>query len=195
MKTTKYLLLLFTSLLTLVSVQQAHAQSFNLSNSDSNMEIEGTSNLHDWEIKANDFQGKLAVEMAEGKIIKINQLDFKVTAESLKSGKSGMDKNTYKALDTDHYKNIVFTLERVNKIDFSSTDKCKISCSGFLTITNTKQPVDLILDATIKGEKIVLSGNKSLKMSNFKIDPPTALFGTITTGDLINVKFKTVFTK
>jgi hypothetical protein len=32
-------------------------------------------------------------------------------------------------------------------------------------------------------------------LSNFNIDPPTAMFGTITTGDEVNIKFQAVFNK
>ena len=32
-------------------------------------------------------------------------------------------------------------------------------------------------------------------MTEFKVDPPTAMFGTITTGDEVNVKFQAVYTK
>ena len=41
--------------------------------------------------------------------------------------------------------------------------------------------------------KVVLKGEKTFKMTEFKIDPPKALLGTITTGDEITIKFNTIF--
>jgi hypothetical protein len=32
-------------------------------------------------------------------------------------------------------------------------------------------------------------------MSEFKVDPPTAMFGTITTGDQVTIKFTSTFNK
>ncbi|MCJ7758647.1 MAG: YceI family protein, partial [Gillisia sp.] len=73
--------------------------------------------------------------------------------------------------------------------------QCKITTSGYLTIAGTKKPINITFDSKISDGNIVLSGNKAIKMSNFNIDAPTALFGTITTGDEVNIKFQAVFTK
>ena len=66
---------------------------------------------------------------------------------------------------------------------------------GNLTIAGATKPLEIIFDAKVSSNKIVLSGSKSLKMTDFKIDPPKAMFGTITTGDEVIIKFETVFTK
>ena len=97
MRTLKNLKLVFGSaLLMIVTAQISIAQTYNLNNSASTLKVEGTSNVHDWEIDAKEQQGKLIAELADGQLVKISQLEFNVKAESLKSGKSGMDRNTYK---------------------------------------------------------------------------------------------------
>ena len=48
---------------------------------------------------------------------------------------------------------------------------------------------------TLAGNKVTLTGATKLKMTDYKIDPPKALMGTITTGDEITIKFNTVLTK
>lgn len=177
------------------SAQVTQAQTFNVNNKASKMMVEGSSNIHDWEVEAEDCRGNLTVEMEEGQLVKINNLDFTVIAESLKSGKSGMDKNTYKALKTDDYDKITYKLTKVNNIDCTSGSNCKVTTSGYLTIAGSKKAVDITFDADVSDSKIVLSGSKSIKMSEFNIEPPTAMFGAITTDDEVNVKFKTVFNK
>jgi len=179
----------------ILTTQISIAQTYRVNNSDSKMEVLGTSNIHDWEILAKDFQGTMNLELENGKLVNISELDFSVIAESLDSGKGGMDKNIYKALNTDKYKTIIYKLVKVNNIDCTSKSQCKITTSGYLTIAGTKKPADITFDSKISGGNIVLSGNKSIKMSNFNIDPPTAMFGTITTGDEVNIKFQAVFTK
>ena len=179
----------------ILTTQISVAQTFEVNNSASRMEVLGTSNIHDWEILAKDFQGTINLELENGQLVKISQLDFSVIAESLESGKGGMDNNTYKALNTDKYKTIIYKLVKVNDIDCTSKSPCKITTSGYLTIAGTKKPIDITFDSKISDGNIVLSGNKAIKMSNFNIDAPTALFGTITTGDEVNIKFEAVFTK
>ncbi|MCM4158314.1 YceI family protein [Antarcticibacterium flavum] len=196
MNTLKNLKLVLGSILMMVvTTQISIAQTYNLNNSASNLKIEGTSNVHDWEIEAKDQKGKLVAELDNGQLVKISQLEFTVVAESLKSGKSGMDKNTYKALKTDKNKNITYKLNKVNNIDCVSSGSCKVVTSGTLNIAGSSRPIDITFDAKVSGDKITLTGSQELKMTDYKVDPPTAMFGTITTGDKVNVKFQTTFSK
>ena len=194
MKTIKQLKLVFGSLLMMAfTVQISQAQTFELKSDVSTLKVEGTSNLHDWQIVAEKQKGKLLVEGADGKLTKIKELEFSVTAESLKSGKSAMDKNTYKALKTDKNKQITFKLTKVNSIDCATANSCKASVTGNLTIAGRTKPIDMLFEMKIYGTKILLIGSKTLKMTDFGVDPPTALFGTITTGDEITIKFESSF--
>ncbi len=196
MNTTKNFWLVLGSFLVMIfSANTTWAQSYILNSGASNLKVEGTSNIHDWELTAKELQGTMKAEMEDGQLVKIDQLDFAVVAESLKSGKGGMDKNTYKALNTDDHKKITYKLEKVNNIDCTSNSSCKVTTSGYLTIAGTKKLVDLTFDAKVNGNQITLSGNKKIKMTEFKVDPPTAMFGTITTGDEVNIKFQAAYSK
>ncbi|WP_310993779.1 YceI family protein [Aequorivita marina] len=195
MRTLKQVKLVFASLLILVlTTQIVVAQTYHLDNETSSLKIDGTSNLHDWQIVAENQQGTLVADFEDGKLSEIKQLDFTVTAESLKSGKSAMDKNTYKALDTKEYKQIVFKLNDVNSINCAA-NSCKVSATGDLTIAGTTKPINITFTMEIGASKISLTGTKNIKMTDFNVDPPKALFGTITTGDAIDVIFQSSFKK
>ena len=97
---------MFTALL-LISLG-VNAQSYQLNNRASTLFINGTSNIHDWTIEAENTSGLLITEFDDGSLEDIEQLELNVIAESLVSGKSGMDKNTYKALNTNKFKEINF---------------------------------------------------------------------------------------
>lgn len=196
MNTLQNLKLVFGSILVMfVTTQISLAQTYNLNNNASNLTIEGTSNIHDWEIEAKDQKGKIVVELDNGQLVKISQLEFSVVAESLKSGKSGMDKNTYKALNTDKHKLIIYKMTKVNNIDCVTAGNCKVTTSGTLNIAGSSKPIDITFDAKVNGDKITLTGSQEIIMTDYKIDPPTAMFGTITTGDKVNVKFQSTFSK
>ncbi|WP_423817975.1 YceI family protein [Salinimicrobium sp. TIG7-5_MAKvit] len=196
MNTKKNLWLVIGSFLVMVfSANTMVGQTFNVNSGASSLKVEGTSNIHDWELSAKELQGSVKVQMEDGQLVKLDQLQFAVVAESLKSGKGGMDKNTYKALDTDKHRRITYELSSVKNLDCTSKISCKVITNGVLTIAGTKKNVELIFDAKVTGDKITLSGDKKIKMTDFKVDPPTAMFGTITTGDEVNIKFQTVFTK
>tara|TARA_R110002020_G_scaffold154714_6_gene335172 strand:+ start:58502 stop:59092 length:591 start_codon:yes stop_codon:yes gene_type:complete len=170
------------------------AQTFTLQKSASQMEVFGTSNLHDWELTVENMQGTIEVKQ-EGNVIKsISKLDLSILAESLKSGKNGMDKNTFKALNTEDYKNITYKLKSVESINNKSDGECTLNTTGDLMLAGVTQPISIVFHAKIVQHKITLSGEKEINMTDYKIEPPKALFGTITTGEKVIIKFKTTFT-
>lgn len=194
--TTKQLKRLLGSVLIMLFVVQVSvAQTYNLSNATSTLRVDGTSNLHDWDIKAENQKGKISVELDNGKVTKIQDLSFTVLTESLKSGKSGMDKNTHKALQANKHKEITFKLTNVKNIDCGSSGNCKVTVTGNLSIAGKTKPMDINFDMKVSGNTITLTGNKKFNMSEFGVDPPTAMFGTITTGDAVDVVFKSSFNK
>lgn len=173
----------------------ATAQNYKLNTKASNIVVEGTSNIHDWEITVEQMNGEVQAVFENGKLSKIESLKMSIPGKSLKSGKGGMDKNTHKALEIDKNPNITYTLEMVDKIDYTSDTKCLITTQGKLNIAGSSNTVKIVFDAKISEGKIELVGNKELNMNDFGVDPPTAMFGTITTGEKVNVKFKTTFNK
>jgi len=172
-----------------------NAQSYKLNNEASDLKIDGTSNIHDWTINAENTSGVLTAEFDEGKLEEIEKLQFTVVSESLMSGKSGMDKNTYKALDTDKYKEITYNLKKVNAIEKISGDTYKVKSTGSLQIAGTKKNINLNFDLKSKNDQIILTGEHKLNMTDYGVEAPTAMFGTIKTGEEVVIKFETQFNK
>ena len=170
------------------------SQTFTLNNSSSKLTVEGTSSLHDWEEVAEKQKGSIVIDNS-GSEPSISALSVEVDAESLKSGKSAMDKNTYTALKTNSHKTISFKLTKVKSISKVSDGKFKVSTTGDLSIAGVTNSTDLDFTMELSGSTVKLNGAKSFKMSNFKIDPPTAVFGTIKTGDEITIKFTSVLSQ
>ncbi|MBT8324059.1 MAG: YceI family protein, partial [Winogradskyella sp.] len=68
-----------------------------------------------------------------------------------------------------------------------------ISVNGTLTVTGVSKNVDLNLEVIIEGDLIKINGKKDILMTDFEIDPPKALLGTIKTGNEITITYKSVF--
>ena len=177
----------------LFSFQVALSQNYILNNSSSVLEVNGTSSLHDWTLETEKQSGKVVLSNAE--TLEISSLDFSVEAESLKSGKTSMDKNTYKALKTDDHKTMDFSLSVVKQVKKITDNSFKVFTTGKMTISGVTKTISLDMTVKLEGGKLLLEGEKSFKMTDFGVDPPTALLGTIKTGNEITIVFKTVFDK
>lgn len=152
--------------------------------------IKGTSTLHDWEMASQQGKCDASFIMSGEKLTGISNLSFILAAETLKSGTGGLDKNGYKALDTKKNPSINFymTTGSVTPVDATTY---QFRGQGNLTIAGTTRLTDL--SATLKynaaDKSFTCSGTKSIKMTDWKVTPPTVLFGTIKTGDQLTISF------
>ena len=169
------------------------SQESKLILAESKLTVFGTSNLHDWDIVANAMSGKATFIFDNSTLSDIKNLDFVVDSEQLLSGRSGMDENTFKALNTKKYKTINYKLTNVSKISKISSTTYTIEAQGDLSIAGTTRNINQIFTAVITGKKITLSGKTKITMTQYKVVPPTALFGTIKTGPDVTADFKVTY--
>src|SRR5690606_37029470 len=94
--------------------------------------IKGTSTLHDWDMKSATGQTQATFTVENGEITGITALTFTVGAETLKSSKSGLDKNAYKALNTGKHKTIIYKM--TSGTVAKSGNAYTIKTNGTLTI-------------------------------------------------------------
>jgi polyisoprenoid-binding protein YceI len=178
----------FVSTLLLIGIQTLVAQTrYQCIPSKSTVTVNGTSTLHDWEMTSKEFSSSFVAEKkgADAIIIKEGTAVFK--AAKIVSGTSGMDKKAYEALKTNTYPDISFKFLSADNIALNGT---KAMLKGELTLCGIKKTVEL--PVTVKptpDAKLVLATTLKLKMSDYKIEPPVALMGTIKTGDEIELDF------
>mgnify|MGYP001287990000 CR=1 FL=1 len=180
-----------TTIFLLIGILFLNAQSYTLDNTTSFLQVDGTSSLHDWHVDAEKQSGY--IEFSDFDKVAINSIKLSVESESLKSGKSGMDKNTYKALKTKSFKNIDFNLIMVESIAKVSEGIYNVKGKGKMLICGVSQIIPLDFELIIKDKVISIIGKNTILMTDYGIKPPTALLGTIKTGNEIVITHKTVF--
>lgn len=103
-----------------------------------------------------------------------------------------MDRKTYAALNADTYPEIKFNSLTANGIK-TVNSKFSGNLTGNLLIAGISRAVavpftGLVTNKAGKNE-ISVSGSVELEMSDFKISPPTAIMGTLKTGNKIVLSF------
>lgn len=175
----KYLLLL-SALTGIFSLGQ-----IKLNTEKSTMQITGTSSLHDWEMDVEKFDVTGVITDAQ-----VQNLLVSITAKSMKSGKSIMDGKAYDAVKADKFPTIKFSAKALQ------ISGATISGKGSLEIGGESRMVDLNAKIVKNGSaEMQLKGSVPLKMTDFNMEPPTAMFGTLTTGDEVVINYDILISK
>ncbi len=159
------------------------------------MSVAGTSTLHDWSCPASKVSSNSDLTISGTDLQAVNSLWLEVEVKSIKSEKEAMDEKIYDALKADQHQKITFQLLRTKSIERKGNDFV-VTVNGTMTIAGSAQNVDLVATGKILANgDVQFSGTKKMKMTTFKVDPPTAMWGVVKSGDDITVSFDLVLKK
>ncbi len=152
--------------------------------------VEGTSNIHDWEMNTEKGTSTAFFTLSPaGAITAVNSVAFVMKAEDLKSEHKAMDKNTYNALHTDKNPSISF-VSGAATVQPTGSNSVAITAKGKLTIAGVSKDVTLLANGVVNADKsITCTGSYKIKMTDYSVEPPSIMFGTIKTGNDLNIKF------
>ncbi len=160
-----------------------HAESVEVS-------ITGTSTLHDWTVKASevtDYPEAVSLSVTGGEI---RDFAFKVAVVSMDGGRgASMNDKIKKALDAKNHPFITFVQTAASTVDMEVKD---FQTEGDISIAGKTKPYIIKVAFEQDEDVIKLSGQQAISLSDFDIEPPSAMFGQIQTGEEVIVHF--VFT-
>jgi polyisoprenoid-binding protein YceI len=148
------------------------------------LKVSGTSTLHDWEMVSTQATGEGTLVLEGGNLKEVQDLTIQMPAESIKSGKGAMDKNTYAALNTKKHKLVKFSLS-----DITKTGDNVWKAKGKFTIAGVTKDASFDVKSSQVGSGYNFQGKHAFKLTDYQIDPPTALLGTVKTGDEVAIHF------
>lgn len=125
-----------------------------------------------------------------GQLKSIQYLSIEIPVKSLKSSEGKvMDNNTYKSLNAEKFPNIVYKLEKVNRVT-KNGDKYILSTIGTLSIAGVTKKIKITAMVVIKSDGTIdFKVQKKIKMSYFNLKLPSSLLGWIKTGDELYIMF------
>jgi hypothetical protein len=163
--------------------------------------LNGTSNVHEFEGRTKgmtfvllgdssapapaDAAALEALIRASG----VHGAELTVPVKTLHSGKDGLDKNMWKALQADAHPDIRFHLTRYT-VTGNAGDTLRIRGEGTLEIAGTQKPDTLEARAWRAAEGVWLQGRDDLRMTSFGVKPPTMMMGTMRVHDPVTVQYR-----
>jgi polyisoprenoid-binding protein YceI len=182
---------LILSLLLMALMINTNAQTnFRLMPEKSKLQITGTSSLHDWEMDVSEFDCNVTAQSTPGNIA-ISQIEFTCPVDKITSNNRIMDNKTYSALKEKEHPVISF---RSNDISVINADNGKVEIAGMMTIAGVAREIKFSAEVNIQGNSsITADGIVTVNMKDFNIDPPTAMLGTLKTGEEVKVKYSFEF--
>ena len=162
---------------------------------DVTVKVLGTSNVHDWTMIGTAIDSKGIFKLsAEKGLIELTDLSFSIDVKSLKSEHSSMDSRTYKAIKADQYPKVFYKLISATVSPISKT-KFLIKTKGDLTIAGVTQTITMDVDAVLLDNSIVCTGTQKIKLTDFKINPPSFMLGAMKVYDDLTIQFNLIYKK
>lgn len=183
---------IFKSLIIIFLIQSGldvNAQNLYMANlQKSDLVVKGSSTLHDWQMDTEKFDCVVKALNDNNKLI-IQKVNFSCNSTSLKSENSMMDKKAWDALKSDDFKTIQFESNEPNEF-LLHDKKIQGKIVGELVLSGETRKLILPFNGEMdETGNVKLTGEVSVKMSEFGIKPPTALMGSIKTGDEITIVY------
>ncbi|WP_348797799.1 YceI family protein [Flavobacterium adhaerens] len=166
----------------------SNAQKTYTLDSNPSFSVSGTSTMHDWTMKSTSGTGSANLTVTNSKLEKITSLTVTLNAETIKSEKKSMDKVAYEALKTDKFKTIKYVLKSATKINETTW-----SLTGSYTIAGVTKEIKTEVKTTVTNGIISMQGTNKITFKEFGMKSPTAMLGTIKTGEDLTITFSIKF--
>jgi len=171
------------------------AQTYMLeSNPSEVLTITGASSLHDWTVQAGEVNNIPQEMSVTDGIIDLSAFEISIPISTLDGGRGAtMNNKIQKALVATNHPDVVFQLDEDQVIKLVDSESNTIV--GELMLAGQSVPILLDVAVSTEGDQLTFTGNEPMKMTDFGIEPPSALFGQIQTKDEIVVVFSLVYKK
>ena len=157
--------------------------------------IDGTSNLRDWKENVCQVSGAMEAQVNTDGTIDLSAIRIALDVLSIRSDMGRvMDAKTYEALKANVHPEILFTLSAPLRLNPVRNCGTAIPVKGNLSLAGvTKQVTMQVRTFDIDRGNAQFEGYEDLKMTDFGVKPPSALFGTMRASPDITIHFRINF--
>lgn len=187
---------LISLFLSLISVSEGDLKSqtrFVPDTEASRIWIEGDSNVNSFDCKADQYQGEAIQNQDEESNTTNNlTLNVEIKVAGFDCGKQRMNKDLRDALKEKDYPNITFVFLNAEPVE-STSDNPEFLVFGNLTVAGVTNEIRFnIFGEMLQNGSMRAIGNKQIRMTDYNVAPPTAMFGLVKVDNELTVHFDLV---
>ena len=181
--------ILFTATLFLLLGGSAFAQNINIDKEKSRLWIEGRSNVNQFNCRAERYNTTINQPGSQNE-----QLDVEVdiAVSGFECGKRRMNRDLNEALRSEDFPNISFDYKETRSMSYDdSKDQLVLTVVGYLTGAGHRKEIEFPMEATaLEDGTLRATGVTELRMTDYNVEPPTALLGLVKVEDSLTVHFE-----
>lgn len=158
--------------------------------------LAGSSNVADWACRTNAFEAKIGMESrfhgaSFVSLTKpISKIAVRIPVQSLKCGHKKMNQDLYRTLRATEFPDITYVLSGYTVVPTADSTTFAALTVGEITVAGVTRRVEVPITAERWQGGARGRGTLKLKMTDFGVKPPVALFGAIRSRNEIEVTFE-----
>lgn len=197
----KRILSIITLFALLATTQFAEAQNSDvqLTLEEHEMRIDGSANVRSWDADVNTVNATFILSEFDFTDLEaltpdhFKTMELSIPVRDIESDSGRLTRNLQGYLKRDEHPVITFNLNDVDSISVNG-DTAEITANGVINAAGVDHETTMNVTAQINDGKITFTGAQDLLMTDFNIDPPTAVMGTIRARDEITITYSLTFT-
>lgn len=162
------------------------------------MKIDGSANVRDWDAEVTRINATVEMKKFDTSDLSsltadhFKKLELRIPVEDIDSDSRRLTRNLQDYLKIDDHPTITFKLNGVESVELNG-NTAKIKAKGVVNAAGQDKTVEMNVNAKVNGNKVTFEGVQDLKMTDFGIDPPTAVMGTVRARDEIQIIYSLTF--
>ena len=193
----------FTAMLTMAGEAFSRQTYFHPDKNESSLWLEGRSNVNKFECISEKYSGSASVynlnppEASENKFQGDIYLEIRIQVDGREGGRDRMNRDLQNALKSDQYPEIIFRFgsAEILELPVNAEDPYILYVDGTLTAGGETREIGFEAKGFyLSGSRMRATGSSHIRMTDFNIEPPTALLGLVQADDNLTVNFDLITT-
>lgn len=157
--------------------------------SGSKLTLEGDSSMHAWSCKASALEGTGEAASLGAVASSVSSFELDLPVARIECGNDTMDGKLRDALKASRFPRIAFKVSSVASLPAAEGGTQKLKLSGRVEVAGVQKNVTAVVTVTPGPGNVVRAvASVPLKMTDFGVEPPSAMLGLLTTKDRIIVR-------